>query len=226
MVGMTQPTGFSAYGAVDLGALRSAPAAAPASAGADGSSPFVIDVTEATFQAEVLDRSVTVPVVIDLWATWCGPCKQLSPILERMADADGGRWVLAKIDVDANPQISAAFRVQSIPTTFAVIKGQPVPLFQGAIPEAQVRQYVDEVLKVATANGVTGRASDQPSEVGDVDALEEPPLPAELDEAFDAIERGDLAAAAAAYQKLLAINPNDPVATAGLAQVELMRRVE
>ena len=102
---------------------------------------------------------MTVPVVIDFWADWCGPCKQLSPVLERLADADDGRWLLAKIDVDANPRLGQAFQVQGIPAVFAVVKGQPIPLFQGALPEAQVRQYLDELLTVAEANGVTGRVA-------------------------------------------------------------------
>ncbi|MGN6244729.1 MAG: tetratricopeptide repeat protein [Motilibacteraceae bacterium] len=225
---MSQPTSFSGHGAVDLGALAARrEAAARAAAAPSGPAPagVVIDVTEATFEAEVVNRSMTVPVVIDLWADWCGPCKQLSPVLERLAAADAGRWVLAKVDVDANQRIAAAFQVQSIPAVFAVIKGQPVPLFQGALPEGQVRQYLDELLRVAEANGVTGRV--------DVEAPGEAPEPAaepahdpRFDEAYDAIERGDWDAAATAYRSLLDQAPGDADAKAGLAQVELMRRTD
>src|ERR671931_1093708 len=130
-------------GAVDLSALKARPASrpqsqagapqpatgsgAPASSGngaADGG-VTIIDVTEATFQSEVLERSLGTPVVIDFWAEWCGPCKQLSPVLEKLAVEGGGRWVLAKIDVDANQRIAQAFRVQTIPMVYAVIGGQP-----------------------------------------------------------------------------------------------------
>src|SRR2546423_76272 len=118
-------------GAVDLAAVkaRSDAAAARANAPAPGGQAasaglWVIDVTEETFQVEVLERSLDVPVVVDLWATWCEPCKQLSPVLERLAEAGRGAWVLAKIDVDANPRISQAFGVQSIPTVIAVVGGQ------------------------------------------------------------------------------------------------------
>jgi putative thioredoxin len=181
----------------------------------------VIDVTEADFQARVVEQSMTVPVVIDFWADWCGPCKQLSPILERLAAADGGRWLLAKIDVDANPRLGQAFQVQSIPAVFAVLQGQPVPLFQGALPEAQVRQYLDELLRVAETNGVNGRVvvQEEPQEAG-----AEPPHDPRYDEAYDAIERGDYEAAAAAYRALLDQAPADADARAGLAQVELLRR--
>ena len=134
-------TPFSARGAVDLGALATARQNQQKAAQAMANAPagVVIDVTTENFQAEVIDRSMQVPVVLDLWAEWCGPCKQLSPILEKLAAEDGGRWVLAKVDVDAEQQIAAAFQVQSIPSVFAVIAGPagaPVPgrLPRGADP--------------------------------------------------------------------------------------------
>jgi putative thioredoxin len=219
---MSQPS-FNPYGAVDLSSLA---APAPAPGGTDGpasGSGVVVDVTEADFQAKVIDISMTVPVVIDFWADWCGPCKQLSPVLERLAHSAGGSWVLAKIDLDANPRLGQAFQVQSIPAIFAVVKGQPIPLFQGALPEAEVRRFLDELLRVAAENGVDGKVA-----VGEVaeEPVEEPAEDPRYDEAYDAIERGDLDAAAAAYQSLLDQTPADADARAGLGQVELLRRTK
>ena len=228
---MQQPRNFSLYGAVDLGARQAAAqrqqASAAASQGA-ARSEYVFDVTEATFEADVLERSSAVPVVMDLWAEWCEPCKQLSPVLERLANEAAGAWVLAKVDVDANPQLSAALQVQSIPMVVGVIGGQLVPGFLGALPEAQVRQWLGQVLQVAQELGMPGGgppgdledgadADGQPGQ----DSLRDP----ELAEAQEAMERGDLDAAAGAFERLLVNSPGHPVATVGLAQLNLFRRV-
>jgi putative thioredoxin len=222
----TTPSIFT-RGAIDLSALRSAapppapttpagPAAPPpaptTAAGPAAPAPgapggvAVVDVTEATFQSEVLERSLTTPVVIDFWADWCEPCKQLSPVLERLAVEGGGAWVLAKIDVDANPRLAQMFRVQGIPMVYAVVGGQPVDAFSGVVPEAQLRQWIDAVLK---AGGVTVTAPEDPR----------------LVEADEALITGDLDTAERAYRKILAESPADAAAEAGLAHVALARRV-
>ncbi len=107
---------------------------------------MAIDVTDETFQTEVVDRSFTVPVVVDLWAPWCGPCRTLGPIIEKVIDATGGKVVLAKVDTDANPAIAQAFQVQSIPAVYALKDGQPVNGFVGAQPEHVVQAFVDSLL--------------------------------------------------------------------------------
>ncbi|MDQ7877595.1 tetratricopeptide repeat protein [Microbacterium sp. QXD-8] len=229
---MTDPTlGASLRGAVDLSTLRNRPAStgpaapgeeAPAGSGALVPS-LVLDVTDETFP-QVLELSRTVPVVVDLWAEWCGPCKQLSPILEKVVLELGGRLVLAKVDVDANPQLSQAFRAQSIPMVVALVAGQPVQMFTGAVPEQQVREVFAQLLQLAAQNGVTGTVAvdgEAPHEAADEPAL--PPLHAE---AFEAIEEGDYARAVTAYEKALAENPRDAEARAGLGQVQLLLRVQ
>src|SRR5262247_455478 len=231
-----QEQSFTQRGAVDLSGI-----AAPSSSGTGGAAPngasYVIEVTEETFQTEVINRSVRVPVLIDFWADWCGPCKQLSPILERLAGESGGRWVLAKIDVDANQRVAAAFSVQGIPAVFAVVKGQPLPLFTGALPEANVRQFIDELLRVAVENGVSGTvpplngqaaagAEGQPTSAGTAGDAQPvgPPSDPDLDAAAAAIEAGDLDAAIAAYEKVLANRPDDAEVRSGLAAVQLVKR--
>ena len=225
---------MSGYGAVDLGALaaaREAQAQAEQRAAERTANPnvlpVVVDVSDASFQTEVMDLSMQVPVVLDLWATWCGPCKTLSPILEKLADEYAGRWVLAKVDVDANPAIAQAFQVQSIPSVFAVVGGRPLPLFQGALPEQQVRAYLEELLKLAEANGVNGTLAGAPAggDVAEADPAEAPIDP-RMEAAYDAIEAGDWSGARAAYQSILDMAPADPVARAGLALVGVFERVD
>jgi len=185
-----------------------------------------MDVTDETF-GTILELSKTVPVVVDLWAEWCGPCKQLSPILERVVAELDGRVVLAKVDVDANPQLSQAFRAQSIPLVVALIAGQPVPMFTGAVPEAQVREVFAQLLQVAAQNGVAGRVQvDEADDIAAADEPEEPALPPLHLEAFEAIEAGDYPRAIAAYEKALAEDPRDADAKAGLGQVRLLERIQ
>jgi putative thioredoxin len=229
---MQQPRNFSLYGAVDLGARQAAAQrqqAARSEQGATQGNGYVFDVNEATFETDVLERSRGVPIVMDLWAEWCGPCKQLSPVLEKLAAEAGGAWLLAKVDVDANPQLSAALQVQSIPMVVAVIGGQLVPGFLGALPEAQVRQWLGQVMQVAQQLGLPGaEGEDAAAAAGGEPGQEAPGAPADPDmlEAQQAMERGDLDAAAAAFERMLAASPGDPVATMGLAQVNLFRRVK
>jgi putative thioredoxin len=124
-----------------------------------------IDVTDQTFQTEVVDRSMTTPVVIDLWADWCGPCKTLGPILEKVVDETGGKVALAKVDVDRNPGLHQAFRVQSIPAVFVADKGKVFQGFIGAQPEHVVRQFVESLLPTEAENLVADllAAGDEPS---------------------------------------------------------------
>ena len=212
-------------GAIDLGALAQARKAQSVAANAVANAPagVVVDVSEQDFQQKVIDVSKTVPVIVDLWAEWCGPCKQLSQLLEKLAAEYKGRFVLAKIDVDANPRLSQMFQVQSIPAVFAVIGESAGPLFQGAIPEAELRQVIEEVLRIAAEQGVNGTINSEVQE--DVaPVIEEEQIDPRLEAAFNAIEKGDFAAANNSYKEMLNQNPADQVAQAGLAQVGLLER--
>ncbi|MGD3105806.1 tetratricopeptide repeat protein [Streptomyces sp. YGL11-2] len=237
-----QPRNMSMSGVVDLAAVKAAGEAkqkaeqARAEAARTGAAPasgarLVFDVDEAGFQQDVLQRSTEVPVVIDFWAEWCEPCKQLGPLLERLAAEYAGKFVLAKIDVDANQMLFQQFGVQGIPAVFAVIAGQPIPLFQGAAPEAQIRQVLDQLVQAAEQQfGIVGAPVDPEAAEQQVAAAPAPapagPYDAALTAANDALDSGDLGGAIRAYQNVLSDDPGNPEAKLGLAQAELLSRVQ
>jgi len=206
-------------GAIDLSSLGRP--AAPPPGGQPAPDGVVVDVTEATF-GDVVQRSVEVPVVVVLWAAWSEASTTLVADLVALATEFGGRFLLARVDADLNPQIAQAFGAQSVPAALAVLKGQPVPLFQGAASREDIRAVLVQLLEAAAANGVTGTVAVAP--VVQEEQPAEPPLPPLHQAAYDAIEVGDLVAAQAAFSQAITENPRDEEATAGLAQVELMQR--
>ncbi|MBI0377260.1 tetratricopeptide repeat protein [Streptomyces albiflaviniger] len=237
-----QPRNMSMSGVVDLAAVKAAGEAkqkaerARADAARTGGAPapgrLIFNVDEAGFQQDVLQRSTEVPVVIDFWAEWCEPCKQLGPVLERLATEYAGQFVLAKIDVDANQMLFQQFGVQGIPAVFAVIAGQPVPLFQGAAPEAQIRQVLDQLIQAAEQQfGIVGTpvepgAQDEGVEEAAAPAAPESPQDLALAAAHQALDAGDLGGAVRAYQNVLADDPANGEAKLGLAQAQLLERVQ
>ncbi|GAA0474607.1 tetratricopeptide repeat protein [Streptomyces stramineus] len=229
-------------GVVDLAAVKAAgeakqkaeqaraEAARQGGVPAAGAQPLIFDADEAGFEPDVLQRSAEVPVVIDFWADWCEPCKQLGPLLERLAQEYAGRFVLAKVDVEANQMLFQQFGVQSIPAVFAVVAGQALPLFQGAAPEAQVRQVLDQLIQVAEQRfGIVGPplTADAAPDAAAV-PQEAPAGPHEhaLGLAHQALDAGDLGGAVQAYKNVLADDPGNAEAKLGLAQAELLRRVQ
>ncbi|MEV0909142.1 tetratricopeptide repeat protein [Streptomyces hokutonensis] len=200
--------------------------------GSGGVSPagLVIDVDEAGFERDVLQRSTEVPVVIDFWAEWCEPCKHLSPLLERLAAEYNGRFVLAKVDVDANQMLMQQFGIQRIPAVFAVVAGHALPLFQGATGPEQIRQTLDQLVQIAEERfGLTGLVVDPDTEPASapVAASEEPagPCDALLEAAVQALDAGDFGGAVQAYKNVLSDDQGNTEAKLGLAQAELLQRV-
>lgn len=225
---------FSLHGAVDLGALQAAAKKqqerqaqggggdAPAGAG-----QYVMDVTDQTFNTDVVERSRNVPVLVDFWAEWCGPCKQLGPILEKLAQEAAGKWVLAKVDIDANPQLGAYMQqmgVRGIPFVAVVVGGQLLPFLNGAAPEPQVRQAIDQLFDALRKEGILPEGmAEEPLPAGD--EQEDGPAVSVYAEAEDALHAGDLDGAKAAFQRILDRTPRDEQAKRGLALVELSLRV-
>jgi len=227
---------FSRPGAVDLSALAARaqqqrdaanrPPVAPGAASSAVDAGLVIDVTEVNFAAEVVEQSMTVPVLLVFGSTRSAPSVQLSSVLKRLVVDFAGQFLLGRIDIDLSPQLAAAAQVpaQGAPVVLGVLKGQILPLFQGTLPEAQVRPYIDEMLKIAQANGVVGRIDVQTTPV---DPGAEPPEP-EIDPkylpAMEAFEQGDVEGARAEYKKLLDAAPADAEAKAGYVLTSVMAR--
>ena len=212
------------HGVVDLGALAAARKAEAASAVAKASAPagVIVDVTDATFERDVLQQSAQVPVILDFASPRSAASQQLSPILEKLAAEYGGRLMLAKVDAEASPGMVQAFRVQAVPSVFALVAGQPVPLFQNALPEAQVRQFFDKVLEAAAGAGVTGTVTGaEPQDVPPVEG--EPAMDPRYMAIHDAIERGEFDLAQQAAQALA--DGRDPEGQGMLAYVAVRRRM-
>lgn len=185
---------------------------------------IVMDISDSTFP-QIAQLSQVVPVVVHLGSERSPDSVALGPVLEAAVRAAGGRLVLANVDAEANPGLTQAFQVQSIPSAVALVAGQPVPLFQGAMAAPQIQELFGQLLELAAQQGVTGAVS--APDLGEAAAAPvEKPLPPKHQEAYDAIERGDYAAAVTAYEQAMQQNPRDDDARAGLAQVSLLLRLQ
>jgi len=212
-------------GAVDLAAVkaRSEAAARAAEAPAPTAGQYVVDVTETSFQAEVLDRSFQVPVLLSLWSARSPASDQLNATLEQLTTQQAGALVLAKIEVDANMGIAQALQLRGVPAVFAVIGGQLVPGFEGALPEPQLREFVGAVLQAGREAGLSAAA---PAADAAADAAEpQQPEDPRFDAAEAALADGDYALAAERFQAILDAEPGNAQAALALRQVDLLARV-
>ncbi|GAB3888595.1 tetratricopeptide repeat protein [Microbispora bryophytorum] len=209
----------SLYGAVDLGARKQtleAQARREAAGPSGAASADVIEVTSATFNAEVVERSLSVPVIVEATVSRAEQVRQFSGVMEKLAAEAAGAWVLARVDVEADPQLAQALRMRAVPTVYLAFQGQLMPLFEGPLPEAQLRQALAQVFEQLGMEPAAP-AEDEPAE---------PPVDPELLAAEEAVEKGDLDAAAVAYERLLARSPSDEGAKIGLAGVGLLQRTQ
>lgn len=218
-------------GAVDLSSLvhRDERRAADATRGGDApaSADRLVVATDDQSFGQVLELSRSVPVVVVLWASWSEPSAQLVQSLEQLVTARAGRLVLAAADADRSPQLVQALQAQSVPTVVALVAGQPVPLFQGVQPDEVIDEVFDQLLELAAQHGVTGQVPvDDTDGAAEAEEPAEAPLPPLHQEAFDAISRGDYDAAASAYRTAIAQDPRDDLAVAGLAQANLLGRLQ
>ena len=229
------PSAASLRGAVDLSSLvnRPAPGApAPQAAGATATPgapvslpSLVIEDTDAAFSA-FIELSNTVPVIVVVGASYNEPSTQLDTILRALTAEYAGRFVLVRVEADANPQLSQAFQAQTLPTVAAVVGGRPIGLFAGVHPADQVRDVIEQVLELAAQQGVTGVAvADDASDSAAAEPVEAP-LPPHHAEAYDAIARGDFDEAIREYETAIKQDPRDSLAVAGLAQVSLLARLK
>jgi putative thioredoxin len=220
---MTVP--FSRPGAVDLSSLSSAPQqGAPAAPGGSGSGAYAVDITAENFQVE-MERSVNLPVVLCFASAQSPDSLDLLATLGRLSDEFEGRFLLAKVDVDANPQIAQAVGAPGVPLVAVALGGQLAPIAQQAVPEAELRQVLQQVVQTAVANGMTGRAEPRAGTRPAAGPQVEESDP-RYSEAEEALASGDIAAAVTAYQKLVDADPADAEAKRGLGAAKLMQRTE
>ena len=214
---------FNRPGAVDLSSLAQRAAQQGQGPGAVGGS-YVVEVTERTFDAQVIRASLKHPVVVELYSPRVSTGQQLSDALASLAAEAGGKFLVARLNVDASPQIVQALGLQAVPTVIGVVGGQLAPLFQGVLSKDQVRPYVDQLVQAAVANGIVGRA-DPVGAAASEDESAEPAADPRFAAADAALERGDLAAAREEFERLLEATPDDAEALAGKAQAGLLERV-
>ncbi len=217
---------FNRPGAVDLSQLaqqaKQSASASPLGAQTAGAS-YVIEITEQTFEAEAIRKSIKHPVVVELYSPRVATGQQLSDALIEIANASDGKFLLARLNVDTAPGIVQALGLQAVPTVVALINGQLAPLFQGVLPKDQVQATIDQLLKAAVANGMVGRAQTVGPEAPTT-AEPEPEADPRFAAADAALQRGDFADARDEFDKLLQANPNDADAQAGKAQAGLFAR--